>query len=108
MAGDRQYIRVSKPLLGMVGAEIREAAEYAVSVGWKAGEPVGTLLDNVLRCVEDLEVQIDEEWYPAFIAPAEERGYEDSVFVGTVEDSERELVGTIPECAGRLRVLRNF
>ncbi len=108
MAGDRQYIRVSAPLMGMSGAEIREAAEYAIGVGWKAGEPVGSLLSNLLRCIPDLEIQIKEEWYPAFVAPAEEHGYEPCVFIGTVEDNERELMGTLDDYVGLLRVLRNF
>lgn len=106
--GERQQIRVTEALLGLSGSEIQAAAEHAISLGWKAGEPVRSLTENVLLCVPDMEIQIDEEWYPCFVAMCEERGYEPCVFVGTVEDAERELMGTLDECVSSIRVIRNF
>lgn len=101
----RQSIRLTKALEGLTGIEIRDAAEWAVSNGWRAGEPLGTITENVIRCCLDLQIKFEGEVYPAFIAPAEERHYEDCVFIGSVEDGERELMGTLEEVFQQLQVL---
>ncbi len=104
----RQSVRVSPLLEGMTGVEIREAAEYAIANGWKAGEPVGLLVDNVLKCISDLEVVIEGKLYSCWVAPCEENSYEHTVFIGSVEDGEREPLGMLKDMLDDLRVLRYF
>lgn len=105
---ERQSVRLTPLLKGMTGVEIRDAAEYAIANGWKAGEPVGLLVDNVLKCINDLQIVRDGDLHPCFVAPCEIYDYEPTVFLGSVEDKNREPVGALKDLLGDLRVLRYF
>ena len=102
----RQSVRLSPLLKDMTGVEIRDAAEYAIANGWKAGEPVGLLVDNVLKCISDLQIEIDGELYDCWVAPSEKYDYEPTVCVGALEDYD--TVGTLEDMLKDLRVLRYF
>lgn len=102
----RQSIRLTPLLKDMTGIEIRDAAEYAIANGWKPGEPLGLLVDNVLKCIPNLQIIHGGEYYDCWVAPCKEFDYKYAVCVGCPEDYD--AIGTLADMVDYLRVPRYF